>query len=293
MNKDYILYIDTDSLFISIETLILNNISDENKWLSLSDETKKVYIKKIAKNIENYVNERIYKETQLGDYNSQITDFKTNFKQEIIAKTFLAVKKKKYAYWCVDKEGISTDMLSVTGLEIVRSDSAEAIRGRLKHIYEMIMKNVDENKLLKTIQQYKKELKTVPIEEIANNLGVNNIGKYIGKGVIEPSTPYHVKGVYYYRMILKQLGLVNQYEDIFEGVKAKVVYVKPNPFKADVITFNRWPVEFNKFMNVDYDTMIEKFFLKKIGFLLEPMGKENLLLVNGATQKTLDVIFGG
>ena len=290
--NDLVNYIDTDSLFMSIETLMVD-YGLYDIWKPLEDETKIYWVKKIAKVIEDYVNERVYKETQLGDYNSQVTDFETKFKQEIIAKTALFVKKKKYAYWCVDKEGIPEDKLSVTGLEIVRSDSAEAIRTRLKHVYEMIMKNEDENELLKTIQQYKKELKTVPIEEIANNLGVNNIGKYIGKGVIEPSTPYHVKGVFYYRRILKQLGLINQYEDIFEGVKAKVVYVKPNPFKADVITFNRWPVEFNKFMNVDYDIMIEKFFLKKIGFLLNPMGKENLLLVNGATQKTLDVIFGG
>lgn len=289
---DLVNYIDTDSLFISIETLMIeNNLYDI--WKPLEDEVKIFWVKKIAKVIENYVNKRVYEETQLGDYNSQVTDFKTKFKQEIIAKTALFVKKKKYAYWCVDKEGIPEDKLSVTGLEIVRSDSAEAIRGRLKHVYEMIMKNVDENELLKTIQQYKKELKTVSIEEIANNIGVNNIGKYIGKGVIEPSTPYHVKGVFYYRRILKQLGLVNQYEDIYEGAKAKVVYVKPNPFQADVITFNRWPSEFNQFMTVDYDTMIDKFFLKKIGFLLYPMGKENLLMVNGATQKTLDAFFGG
>jgi len=289
---DYVLYVDTDSCYFSIETFILNNISDKNKWIQLSDIKKIEYINKISKIIENYVNKRTYEETQLSDYNSQVTDFKTKFEQEIIAKTALFVKKKKYCYWCVNEDGIPTDKLSVTGLEIVRSDSAEAIRGRLKHIYEMIMKNADETELLKTIQQYKKELRTVPIEEIANNIGVNNIGKYIGKGIVESSTPYHVKGVFFYRRILKQLGLVNQYEDIFEGVKAKVVYVKPNPFQADVITFNRWPSEFNQFMTVDYDTMIEKFFLKKIGFLLEPMGKMNLLMVNGGTQKTLDLIFG-
>lgn len=274
--KDRIAYIDTDSLFMSIESLMID-YSLYDVWKDFGDDIKIYWVKEISKVIEDYVNERVYKEVQLGDYNSQVKEFKTKFKQEIIAKTALFVKKKKYCYWCVDKEGIPEDKLSVTGLEIVRSDSAEAIRGRLKHIYEMIMKNADENELLKTIQQYKKELRTVPIEEIANNIGVNNIGKYIGKGIVEPNTPYHVKGVFFYRRILKQLGLVNQYEDIFEGVKAKVVYVKSNPFQADVITFNRWPSEFNQFMQVDYEKMISKFFLRKIGFLLEPMDKLHLL----------------
>lgn len=281
--------VDTDSLFINIEQFILNNIENPSKWLDLSDDLKIDYVLKISKCIENYVNERIFKETQLGDYNSQVTDFRIVFKQEIIAKTALFVKKKKYCYWIVDDEGTPCDKLAVKGLEIVRSDSAEAIRSRLKDIYNLIMKQVPDEEIKKKIKQYKAELYNVTPEEIAANIGVNNIKKYLGTGIPIKGTPWHVKGVYSYRLLLKRFKLEQKYEDIFEGNKAKVVYVKTNPFHIEQITFNQhWPVEFNNKFVIDYETMIDKFFIKKIGFLLEPMNKNELLL----SGNTFDTLFG-
>lgn len=278
--KDYVLYIDTDSLFLNINQFILDNIENKDKWILLSDEKKVKIIRELSKIIENHVNDRTFKETQLIDYNSQVHDYKIMFKQEIVAKTALFVKKKKYSYWIVDEEGVPCDKLATKGLEIIRSDSAEAIRVKLKYVYEMIMKNEDPKILSKTIKKYKQELYNVPPEAIANNISVNHINKYIGSGRIKKHTPYHVKGVFNYNLLLKELNLENKYEKIHEGNKAKVVYVKENPFKVDVITFTEWPREFNKYLVIDYETMIDKFFINKIRFLLEPMGQEHILKTN-------------
>ena len=289
MMIDYISYIDTDSLFINIEQFILENIKDKIKWTSLSDDLKIDYVLKISKSIENCVNDRIFKETQLQDYNSQVRDFKILFKQEIIAKTMLAVKKKKYAYWIVNDEGTPCDKLAVKGLDIVRSDSAEAIRTRLKDIYHLIMKQAPDMEIKNRIKTYRNELFNVTPEEIAANIGINNIKKYLPSGLPIKGTPWHVKGVYSYRLLLKRFDLEQKYEDIFEGDKAKVVYVKSNPFNIEQITFNQhWPEEFNKVLVLDYEKMIDKFFINKVGFLLEPMNKNNLLVVGN----TFDDIFG-
>ena len=274
---DYISYIDTDSLYINIEEFILNNINDKDKWINLSDETKIDYVLKISKVIENYVNDRSYIETQLIDYASQVNDFRIMFKQEIIAKTALFCKKKKYAYWVVSEEGIPTDELAVKGLEIVRSDSAEAIRSRLSHIYELIMKQAPDSDIQKLIQKYKTELKSVSAEDIAANIGINNINKYLSTGTPLKGTPWHVKGVHNYRTLLHQFGLESKYEKIGEGGKAKVVYIKNNPFNMDTITFKKWPIEFDRYLDIDRELMIDKFFIKKIGFLLTPMNKMNLM----------------
>jgi DNA polymerase elongation subunit (family B) len=289
MTEDMVAYIDTDSLFIKVGQYF----DQFDWWKDYRDDEKIDKILEFSDKLEKYVNERIFEETQLKDYNSQVKDFFIKFKQEIIAKTALFVKKKKYSYWVVNDEGTPTDKLAVKGLEIVRSDSSEAIRLRLKHIYEMIMKNEPDSKILETIQQYKKELKSVAPEEISNNLSVNNIGKYIGTGEVIKHTPYHVKGVHNYRLLLKALNLIDVYEDIYDGNKSKVVYVKDNMFKVDVITFNdRWPKEFDKYLTIDYDMMINKFFLKKIGFLLEPMDKMYLLSGAAQAEALIDSIFG-
>jgi DNA polymerase elongation subunit (family B) len=284
-DKDLVAYIDTDSLFIRLGYYFENTVPE---WDIIPDDKKIKMILGFSTNLETYVNERIFRETQLQDYNSQVTDFKIMFKQEIIAKTALFVKKKKYAYWIVDDEGTPCDKLAVKGLEIVRSDSAEAIRTRLKDIYHLIMKQAPDSEIKEKIKIYRKELFKVTPEEIAANIGVNNIKKYLGTGMPIKGTPWHVKGVYSYRLLLKKFNLEQKYEDIFEGNKAKVVYVKNNMFNVEQITFNQhWPEEFDKVLMIDYEVMIEKFFMNKIGFLLEPMNKNNLLIVGN----TFDDIF--
>ena len=99
-----------------------------------------------------------------------------------------------------------------------------------------------------------------------------------------------MKGVANYRMLLKQYGIENIYEDIYEGLKSRVVYVKNNIFGIETITFQRWPKEFDKDIEIDYEKMIEKFFLKKIGFLLEPMNR-SFLLDTKVSNNMLDSFF--
>jgi len=284
--NDLICYIDTDSLFVRLGDYF--ELFDP-KWKDKSQEEKINSIKEESKRIEEYVNKRIFDETQLIDYNSQVKDFKIEFKQEIIAKSALFIKKKKYAYWCVDEEGTPVDKMSVTGLEIVRSDSSEAIRPRLKHIMELILKRKPEDEITETIIKYKKELLKLTPEELAANIGINNLKKYIVNGKPTKGTPWHVKGVSNYRNLLKMLNIENDYEDIHEGLKAKVVYIKKNQFNYQTITFHVWPKEFDKVLQFDKEMMVKKFFIKKINTLLEPMKKE--YLISGDIKKTIDLFF--
>jgi DNA polymerase elongation subunit (family B) len=274
---DLVHYSDTDSLFVGLgKWFIEKGICDD--WNKIADDENKIkLIKKISHIMEKYIDNRIFNEVQLIDYNSQVHDFKISFKQEIIAKTFLAVKKKKYAYWLVNKDGIPKNEICVTGLEIVRSDSAEAIRPRLKMIMEMIMKQMPETGISNTIRKYKKELKQLPPEDLAANIGINNIRKYLSGDKPKKGTPWHVKGVFNYNILLNHLKLKDKYETIHEGLKAKVVYVKKNPFNIDTITFHTWPDEFNGVLQYDAETMIDKFFIQKIKFLLDPIGKSHLI----------------
>ncbi len=287
MPLDMVAYIDTDSLFVRLGEYFSR--VDKN-WESKSGEEKIESIIDFSKNeLEPHVNMRIYEETQLMDFNSQVTDFKIEFKQEIIARTALFIKKKKYAYWMVNEEGTPCNEISVTGLEIIRSDSAQAVRPRLRHIMEMIMRQEPEDQITVMIKKYKKELRSLTPGELAANIGINNIKKYLGTGKPIKGTPWHVKGVYNYRMLLKLLDIEHKYEDIHEGIKSKVAYVKKNPFNVETITFQQWPDEFDALLQFDADTMIDKFFIKKIETLLKPMVKE--YLIRGDTKAKLNLFF--
>lgn len=273
--KDYVAYIDTDSLFVKLGEWIVDQ--GYKDWNIINDDEKIELIKKISACMEQYIDNRIFNEIQLQDYNSQVDDFKIAFKQEIIAKTALFVKKKKYAYWLLNEEGVPKNEIKVTGLEIVRSDSSEAIRPRLKSIMEMIMKQYSDEEIGKTLRKYKKELNQLDPEALAANIGVNGINKYLSTGSPKKGTPWHVKGVYNYRLLLKELRIQDKYEDIHEGLKAKVIYVKKNPYNIDTITFHDWPKEFDNIVQYDSETMIDKFFVKKIRLLLNPLNKEAII----------------
>ena len=273
---DYVKYIDTDSLFVGIDEWI-NNQGYGDVWNKLLDEEKIQWIIKISTQMEKYIDNRIFHEVQLGDYNSQVHDFKIGFKQEIIAKSALFIKKKKYSYHLVNKEGVPKDELKTTGLEIVRSDSSEAVRPRLKKVMEMIVKQEPDKDIAAIIRKYRKELREMTPEELAANVGINNIRKYLSSGNPIKGTPWHVRGVHNYRKLLEHLDIKNKYGDIYEGLKAKVIYVKKNPFEVDIITFQEWPTEFEDVIQYDHETMIDKFFINKIRTLLEPLEKEHII----------------
>ena len=72
--------------------------------------------------------------------------------------------------------------------------------------------------------------------------------------------PCHVKGAYFYNLLLEKLNLTNQYEKIASGDKIKYLYVQtPNKFGISVIGFKyRFPKEFMSLFTPDIETMYEK-----------------------------------
>ena len=124
---------------------------------------------------------------------------------------------------------------------------------------------------------YKRRLVNIR-RDLAANIGVSNIYKWISKdGNAIKGTPWHVKGVINYTKLLKTLDIEDKYEEITEGAKVKVVYIKPNPYNMETISFYKWPKEFEDVIQVDMSKMIDKFFLNKVGILLEPMNKMYML----------------
>jgi len=289
--KDYVVYMDTDSCYILMEKYIINSIKDRNKWHGMNDEEKIDFISKFGNLLSTELNKNIFKNTQVIDYNSNVEDFKIRFEIEAISKSVLFVKKKKYICHIVNDGGISTDKIKVIGLEVIRSDSSEAIRVKLNDIYEAIMKKVDDSELKEKIKRYVKELYDVTPDEIAANIGIRNSSKYIGRDGLKKHAPWHIKGVYNYKMLLKSLSIGNLYDDIHDGAKVRIAYTNPNRYGIDVIAFHQWPKEFNDVISINYEKMIEKFFIHKINLLLTPMNRK-FVLIEEYNNDILDSFFG-
>lgn len=288
--KDYVIYGDTDSIFLNMGLFIEDN-GLQRIWDTMDQEEKVQWTIDLSTEISNYVNQEVYNKTQKIDYNSQVEDYKILFKQEIVAGSGLWINKKKYCLNILDNEGVKPkDPLKVTGLEVIRSDTPTAVVDMLKEIMLDILLGLSDDELMEKVDKYKEELRNVLPEEIAVNKSCKNIKKYISEdNSYVKGTPQHIKGVANYNTLLKEFSLQDDYPEIENGEKAKTVYLKPNPWNLESVTFTRWPNEFfDKGIMLDYEKMIEKNFTKKINMLLEPMNKEALLSGAG---KALNLFF--
>lgn len=286
---DFIGYGDTDSLFLCVGKYIQSNNELRPKFNLLHTNKEKVnFILKLCKEIEAVVNDYSFNVIQKQHFNSQETEYTINWKQEIVCPSVLLVQKKKYGCWVVNEEGKSVDKIKVTGLDIIRSETSKPIKEMLKDVMSCILKNESDDVIRSKIIDYKKSIRDLPIEDISGNVGVNNIKKYIGPEGPLKGCPWHVKGVYAHQILIEKFGLQDKYQEITEGEKSKVIYLLPNSYGFETLTYSsKYPREL-KCVQPDVEKMIEKFFIKKIEMLLEPCGKLHLLNLN---QETLNFFF--
>lgn len=258
---------------------------------TLDEDQKIFWVKKILAEVEKFVNDKSFSITQRMILNSGEEEYKISFKSENVFRAGFWVSKKKYFLYIIDEEGVRPkEPLSVVGLETVRSDTPTCVKPYLKQIMIDILLNQSDEDLRNKIAQYKEELKNATPEDIAQNIGVHNIADYIGENnSFRKGTPRHIKGIASLNEIAKSLNIENKIEEIHDDDKSKVVYLKPNRWNAETLTFIKWIPEFTEAgLEIDYDKMIDKIFTKKIEMFLKPMGKLELLTENS---KMIDEFF--
>ena len=85
-------------------------------------------------------------------------------------------------------------------------------------------------------------------------------------------------------------NLRDNYEDIHNGERIKIIYLKKNKYNLDAISYpGHFPKEILKSLEIDKEKMIDKFFKNKIKMLLEPCDKVDLLYNDNSL---LDIFFG-
>jgi len=268
-NVDYILYIDTDSIYVNMKPYVAKFFAGKKVDRQMGEE----FLDKLcAAKIEPVIKAGYEKlASQMGAYKNAMS-----MKREKITDKTIFIAKKRYIMNVLNSEGVHYDKpkIAVTGIESVRSSTPETCREEMKRSFDLIM-NSDESTVQKFIADFKKKFIALPPEQVAKISGTDDIEKYMARGGgYLKGVPMHVRGCIVYNEMLKEKKLTNRYEVIQSGDKVKFVYLNlPNPLRENIVSFtNSLPKELNLHAYIDYETQFEKVFLAPIETILKAIG---------------------
>lgn len=257
---DYIIYIDTDSIYVDFAPLIKSVFGtvdiDRDKGEKFLDKICGEQIEKVIE--DGYEKLAAY----TGSYRNAMV-----MKREKITDKCVFVAKKRYIMNTLNSEGVHYDepKLSVTGLQSVSASTPQMCRDKMKKFFTVIM-NGTESDAQQFIKNFRDEFYSMPAVDVAKTMGTNDIDKHYDKDTIIKqglTCPIHVRGSLLFNHALEEAGLANKYEKIKSGDKVKIVYLKlPNPIKQNVIAFTTGlPPELGLDKYIDYDIQFNKVFL--------------------------------
>lgn len=274
-NIDYVLYVDTDSLFSSAKPFIEQLETKLNIQCSkqqCADITQKVSVE-----LEKHINDS-FSEFALNNFNSK--KHFLSIKQEYVAESAFWIAKKRYAQKILMEKGVYIkDMtngekewkLDVKGMDVVRSNFPKAFREFMTGILIDIL-NKEHKEIIDTkVIELRDSLPDKNLLDIMFPTGVKDIEKHkIKTGQVFNSyskgTPVHVKSAINYNDLMDYFNITGQ--PIVSGDKIKWTYLKQNFLGLDSCALKGFEdnEKIVKFIedNIDYESVFESSLENKL-----------------------------
>ena len=261
-DKDYVIAIDTDSLYVNFGPLV--------KKLNPKDPV--AFLDKICS--ENF--EAVIKKSYAKMFDQMdCARPRMEMGREVIADIGIWTAKKRYILNVHNNEGVAyaQPKLKIMGIEAIKSSTPSQCRDALKALFKVIVTG-SETKTQDAIRQFKQHFFSLPAHEVAFPRGVSDIDKWTRKSGYAKGTPIHVRGAILHNQAIKDKSLTSKYEPVRNGDKVKFCYLKkPNPIKENVVSFIDFlPPELQLDKFIDYELQFQKTFLDPIEPILTSIG---------------------
>jgi hypothetical protein len=291
-DKDFVIYIDTDSLYLDINTLA--------QFEKIPVEDMKSYAIKNIEEISSNLNE-FYKIMMPRMFNS--IDNRIKIASDVVAKAAFWLVKKRYAMLKVYDMELSKDIdkIEIKGLDVVRSSFPKKFRSFMEDVLKDILLGTPKVEMDEKINEFKKKIKTFGIQDVAKNTSVRFVSQTEEKINFNPKSReiFHFekgstaqcKAALAYNDMLKHFAC-KETEPIMSGGKIKWVYLKDNPFNLDGLAFKddgRDPKAVMSFIDQYADTM--RIWDKELYTKLEDFYKSMGWEIFREERKTIDAFF--
>jgi len=261
--KDYVIAIDTDSVYISFKDLV-EKIKGDNKIDAIDAICEKHFVPMINKAYDELSDKQNCYENRMV------------MAREVIADRGIWTAKKRYILNVHDSEGVrfAEPDLKIMGIEAIKSSTPEICRDALKDSFKVIM-NGSETDTHKFVSKFKREFRERAAHEIGMPRGVTSVDDYFDpKTLFKKGTPINSRASLVYNAELAKHDLDKKYETIKNGTKIRMVHLKmPNPTKQNIVGFIDYlPKELGLDRYIDYDTQFQKTFADPLDLILRAIG---------------------
>lgn len=275
-NKDYVIYIDTDSVYVNAEPIVekfMPNITDNEK---IVDKLDLFFDKKVSQVIKNAYQD-------LYEYMSHREQLMF-MDREVIADAAVFCSKKHYFMRVHDSEGIRYEKpkIKIMGMGFIKSNIPEFCRNQCKAMVPIALDGTNAD-FVNAIDSFRKEFNSRTVEDIALVVGVSNIRKYMTTdGGYAKGTPIGSKSAIIYNRMHDEYGLGSTYSKVNEGDKIKYLFLnKVNPIGEETIGFVEYlPTQFGLHDHVDRRAQFEKAFMSPINEILVAMQWDRKIVSN-------------
>ena len=266
--KDYVVAIDTDSLYITLDDLVNQVFPEDTPKTKIID-----FLNTISEDTIEPVLARGYE--QLAQ-NTNAFQQKMEMGREVIADRGIWTAKKRYILNVHDNEGVRLHepKLKMMGIETAKSSTPQWVRGKLTDAFNVVM-NGTEQDLWEFVETARRDFRTLPPEEVAFPRGCRGLKQYGDRtNIYSKGTPIHTRGALLYNKLLQDKNLDMRYEVIKEAEQIHFTYLTtPNPLNENVISFiGALPKEFDLHRFVDHDKQFDKAFVEPLKAVIELVG---------------------
>ena len=267
-NVDYVLAVDTDSLYITLDHLVVGaGVADR------TNEEIVDFLDKVAKEVLEPFIDKSYQDLAkyVGAYEQKMV-----MKREAISRNGVWTGKKHYILDVYDNEGVryAEPKLKTMGMEAVRSSTPKVCREALKEAYAVLLRE-GEDALREYCANFEREFNALPFEDVSFPRSCRYINKWKDAAMIyRKGTPIHVRGTLLYNNLIEEKKLTRKFDYIHEGDKIRFCYMKlPNPTRENVFAVpSVLPVELGLNGFVDYEKQFNKSFKEPLGNICQAVG---------------------
>jgi len=266
--KDYVIAIDTDSLYIALDDLV--------KQVFPEDTPKEKIVEFINTIAQDKIEPVLAEGYETLAKNTNAFEQKMEMGREIIADRGIWTAKKRYILNVHDNEGVrlAEPKLKMMGIETAKSSTPQWVRGKLTDAFKVVM-NGTEQDLWQFVETARRDFRTLPPEQVAFPRGCRGLKQYADRTMIySKGTPIHVRGALLYNILLTDKNLDMRYEVIKDGEQLHFSYLTtPNPINENVISFTGGlPKEFDLTRFIDHDKQFDKAFLEPLKAVIGLIG---------------------